>query len=74
MLVISYSIYIELSGAEIASIALYDLQGRAVTGVCDTPQQGATATLNVKSVPAGVYLLCVTGMDGNEYHRKIVKK
>lgn len=68
-------VFIELSGgAEIANIALYDLQGRMVTGVCDTPQHGATATINVKSIPAGVYILRVTDTDGKEYHRKIVRK
>ena len=67
-------LFVELRGAEIANVALYDLQGRVVTGVCDTPQQGATATLNVKSVPTGVYLLRVKDTDGKEYHRKIVKR
>ena len=33
-----------------------------------------TATLSLKSVPAGVYLLRVTDTEGREYHRKIVKK
>ena len=68
-------LFIELrGGAEIANIALYDLQGRIVTGVCNTPQQGGTATINVKSIPAGVYILRVTDTDGKEYHRKIVRK
>ena len=67
-------LFVELRGAEIANVALYDLQGRVVTGVCDTPQQGATATLNVESVPTGVYLLRVKDTDGKEYHRKIVKR
>ena len=44
-----------------------------MTGVCDTPQQG-TATLNMRSVPAGMYLLRVTDADGKEYLRKIVRK
>ena len=30
-------------------------------------------TLDVKSVPAGVYILRVTDTDGKEYHRKIVR-
>ena len=68
-------LFIELHGnAEIANVALYDLQGRIVTGVCDTPQHGATATINVKSIPAGVYVLRVTDADGKEYHQKIVRK
>ena len=68
-------LHIELAGGEIANVALYDLQGRMVAGVhAGTRQQGETATLNVKSVPAGVYLLRVTDADGKEYHRKIVKR
>jgi len=68
-------VFIELrSDAEIANVALYDLQGRIVTGVFDTPQRGGTATINVKSIPAGVYVLRVTDADGKEYHQKIVRK
>ena len=67
--------FIELrGGVEIANVALYDLQGRIVTGVFDTPQQGGTATINVKSIPAGVYVLRVTDGDGKEYQQKIVRK
>ena len=43
-------------------------------GVFDTPQQGGTATLTMKSIPAGVYVLRVKDGDGKEYHQKIVKK
>jgi len=43
-------------------------------GVFDTPQQGGTATLTMKSIPAGVYVLRVTDVDGKEYYRKIVRK
>ena len=67
----------ELRGAEIASVALYDLQGRMVTGAgphAGAPQPGTTATMNLRNVPAGVYLLRVTGADGKEYHRKVVKR
>jgi len=53
---------------------LYDLQGRVVTDVCDTPLQAATATLNVKSLPAGVYVLRVKDADGREYQQKVVRK
>ncbi len=68
-------LHIELSGAEIANIALYDLQGRMVAGAhAGAPQQGTTATMNMRNVPAGVYLLRVTAADGKEYHRKIVKR
>ena len=68
-------LFIELRGdAGIANMALYDLQGRIVTGVFNTPQQGGTATINVKSIPAGVYVLRVTDADGHEYHQKIVRK
>ena len=65
-------VYVELDGAGIANVALYDLQGRVVTGVCDTPQQG-TATINLRNVPAGVYLLHVTDTNGKEYRQKVIK-
>ena len=68
-------LFVELSGAEIANMALYDLQGRMVAGVhAGTPQPGTTATLDVKSLPAGVYVLRVTDMEGREHLRKVVKK
>ena len=68
-------LFIELSGgAGIANVALYDLQGRFVTGVFNTPQQGGTATINVKSIPAGVYVLRVSDANGKAYHQKIVRK
>ena len=67
-------LFIELrGGAEIANVALYDLQGRIVGTWRAASIQGGTATLNVKSIPAGVYVLRVTDADGKEYHRKIVK-
>ena len=61
---------VELYGAEIKSVGLYDLQGRVVTGVCDTPLQG-TVTINVRNVPAGIYLLRVTDTKGRSYARKV---
>jgi len=30
--------------------------------------------INLRNVPAGVYVLRVTDADGHEYHQKIVKK
>ena len=68
-------LFIEMErGAENANITLYDLQGRTVETLRTTSLQTGTATLNVKSLPAGVYLLRVNNADGNEYHQKIVKK
>ena len=70
-------LFVELRGAEIACIALYDLQGRMVTGTgphAGAPQPGTTATMNMRNVPAGVYLLRVTDADGKEYHQKVVKR
>ncbi|MCR5190163.1 MAG: T9SS type A sorting domain-containing protein, partial [Bacteroidales bacterium] len=58
----------------IANVALYDLQGRAVETRHGTSLQGGTATINVRNVPAGVYVLRVTDTDGKEYHKKIVRK
>ena len=61
-------------GAVIDNIILYDLQGRVVGANNDSPLQTESASLNVKSLPAGIYLLHVTDADGNIYHHKIVKK
>lgn len=64
-------LYIELSGSEIANVALYDLQGRVAGTNNYSPQQGIT-TINVRNVPAGVYVLRVTDVNGREYHQKVV--
>ena len=64
-------LYVELSGAGIKSVGLYDLQGRVVMGVFNTSQPGIAA-INVRNVPAGVYVLRVTDENGREYHRKVV--
>jgi hypothetical protein len=55
-------------------MVLYDLQGRVVETRHGASLQSGTATLNVKSLPSGIYLLRVTDTDGNIYHHKIVKK
>ena len=67
-------LHIELSGTEIANVALYDLQGRVVETRHGTSLQSETATVNLRNVPAGVYLLRVRDAEGKEYMRKIVKK
>ena len=71
-------LHIELTnGVGIASVALYDLQGRVVTGAgahAGTPQPGTTTTVNLRNVPAGVYLLRVRDAEGKEYYSKIVKR
>ena len=67
-------LHIELSGTEIANVAFYDLQGRVVETRHGTSLQGGTATVNLRNVPAGVYLLRVRDAEGKEYMRKIVKK
>ena len=67
-------LFIELrGGAEIANVALYDLQGRIVETV-PTARLHGTATIDMKSIPSGVYVLRVTDTDGKEYHQKIVRK
>ena len=67
-------LFIELrGGAGIANIALYDLQGRIVETV-PTARLHDTATIDMKSIPAGVYVLRVTDTNGKEYHQKIVRK
>ena len=68
-------LFIELhGGAGIENVALYDLQGRMVETLRATSLQGGTATINVRNIPAGVYVLRVTDTDGKEYQQKIVRK
>ena len=67
-------LYIELTGAGIATVALYDLQGRAVETLRAASLQGGTATLNMHNIPAGVYVLHVTDTEGREYLRKVVRR
>ena len=67
-------LFVELRGAEIASVALYDLQGRVVETRHDTSLQGGTATVNVRNVPAGVYVLRVTDAEGKEHQGKVVRR
>jgi hypothetical protein len=62
-------VMVELSGAEIATAVLYDLQGRTVYS-----QNSPNSPINLKSIPAGVYLLRVTDTEGREHHQKIVKR
>ena len=68
-------LFVELRGGSgIANIALYDLQGRMVGANSHSPLRAGTATLNVRNIPAGVYVLRVTDADGKEYPQKIVRK
>ena len=67
-------LYVELTGAGIANVALYDLQGRVVETVRATSLQGGTATLNMHNIPAGVYVLHVTDGEGKEYRQKVVRR
>ncbi len=64
-------LYVEMSGAGIQSVGLYDLQGRVVGANNYSPLQG-NAAINVRGVPAGVYVLRVTDENGKEYRRKVV--
>ena len=68
-------LFIELRGGTgIANMALYDLQGRVVGTRFIASATGTSATVNMRDIPAGVYVLRVTDMDGKEYHQKIVRK
>ena len=67
-------LFVELRGAGIANVALYDLQGRVVETGRATSLQDGTATLNVKSLPAGVYVLRVKDAEGREYQQKVVRR
>ena len=69
-------VFVELNGnIDITNIALYDLQGRIVETVPTARLHGSeTATLNVRNIPTGVYVLRVTDVEGNKYHQKLVVK
>ena len=68
-------LHIELAGgAGIASATLYDLQGRTVRTRFIASANSQTATVDMRNVPAGVYMLRVTDGDGKEYEGKVVKK
>ena len=54
-------LHIELAGgAGIANVALYDLQGRAVRTRLIASANSQIATVDVRGVPAGVYILLTT--------------
>jgi len=68
-------LHIELAGgAGIASAALFDLQGRTVRTRFIASANSQTATVDLRGVPAGVYLLRVTDGEGKEYEGKVVKR
>ena len=68
-------LFVELRGsAGIANMALYDLQGRVVGTRFIASATGTSATVNMRDIPAGVYVLRVMDVDGHEYHQKIVRK
>ncbi len=68
-------LHIELAGgAGIADVTLYDLQGRTVRTRFIASANSQTATVDVRGVPAGMYLLRVTDNIGKEHHQKIVVK
>ena len=67
-------LFVELRGAGIANVALYDLQGRVVETLRATSLPDGTATLNVKSLPAGVYVLRVKDAEGRGYQQKVVRR
>lgn len=63
---------VELPGAEIKSVVLYDLQGRVVETHGRMALQDENATLDVHDVLAGVYLLRVTDTEGHSYSQKVM--
>ena len=49
-------------------------KGRTVRTRFIASANSQTATVDMRNVPAGVYMLRVTDAEGNEYHQKIIKK
>ena len=64
---------VKLPGTGIANAVLFDLLGRIVETM-RTPSLQGIATINVRNIPAGIYLLLVTDDNGKKYHRKIIVK
>ena len=62
-------LHIELSDTEIATVALYDLQGRLVYS-----PNSPNSPINLRNVPAGVYILRVTDAQNRQFHHKIIIK
>ena len=56
---------------EVETVEVFDIYGKLVR-VENVAEN--LARVNVSDLPAGVYVLRVTGADGRVYHRKIVKK
>ena len=68
-------LHIELAGdAGIASAALFDLQGRAVRTRFIASANSQTATVDMRNVPAGVYILRVNDDMNRQFHHKIIIK
>ncbi|MBR4646610.1 MAG: leucine-rich repeat domain-containing protein [Bacteroidales bacterium] len=64
-------LYVKNDGdLKIVNITLYDLQGRIIY----SQNSFNSMTLNVKHIPAGMYMLRVTDMGKHEYWKKIVKR
>ena len=49
-------------------------KGRTVRTRFIAPASSQTAMVDVRNVPAGVYMLRVTDGEGKEYGRKVVKR
>ena len=64
-------LYVKMdNGMEIMNIVLYDLQGRIIY----SQNSSNSMTLNVKHIPAGVYMLRVTDKNKQDYWQKIIKR
>ena len=56
-------------GTEPESVELYDLTGRLVG-----TKRNDLESMDISSMPAGVYILCVTTKGGTSYHKKVLKE
>ncbi len=61
-------------GTQITAITLCDLQGRVVETQNFASLHGGTTVITMQNIPAWVYILTVTDLNGVIYHQKIIKK
>lgn len=64
---------VELPDRGVKSVVLYDLKGMVITENNYNSSQSSTV-LNLRNIPAGMYLIHVEDYDGKQCYRKIIRK
>lgn len=60
------------AGVNIASVQVYAITGEATCSNADI--KGTTATIDIESMPAGIYIVTATGVDGTRSSAKLLKR